>query len=144
MALADFYGQVDELVRDRESVIKPIARDRALDAAAQRYSVDRPRELVEDVLSAGGFFLNLPVAWQAGFSRLLSIELDFSTNVFRVIEGSQCAVYISPTGTQIRLPDGFAQDAGTSLRVRFTAAHQISIATDTIPLPQRYAVCCYA
>jgi hypothetical protein len=145
MALADFYGLVDDLVRDSDQVISPTARDRALDAAVQRFSIDRPRELVEDVTSAGGVFLPLPGGWQIGVSKLLLLEVDPSSNVLNTIPGAQCAIYNHPVDpARIRLPDGSAQVAGAIIRCRYTATHALTEVLDTIPANARHAVSAYA
>ena len=50
MSRIDHQTLVDSLVRDSGGSIAPLERDRAIEAAVQRYSADLPREVVEDVM----------------------------------------------------------------------------------------------
>lgn len=144
--LADFYGLVDDLIRDREQVIKPISRDRALDAAVQRFSTDKPRDVVEDVtVLATGYFLPMPSQWVSGYSILIVIEADIGASHIRTIAASACAIYTQPGGPdRIRLPDNSPQQAGAVLRVRYSAPHQVNAVADTVPHAARHALASYA
>ncbi len=143
--LSDYYGLLDDSVRDRADVIQQPARDAALDAAVQRYSLDRPRESVEDVTAlSSGYFLPLPLAWEAGFSQLNAVELNPGSTILQNIPGGQCAIYVMPAGQQIRLPDGLPVYVGATSRVRFTVAHTLDGSTDTIPTYARQALASYA
>ncbi|MBF0248039.1 MAG: hypothetical protein HQL36_08215 [Alphaproteobacteria bacterium] len=134
MALADFQTLTDNLVRDDSGEIAVADRDQALALAVIRYSTDRPRTVVEAVVSAGGVFLDLPAGWEADFSRLTAVYLadgDDVTEINAVLDRGL-------SGWRIRL--GMSLVAGETAHVRFTIAHLLDADTDTVPLKDREAV----
>lgn len=136
--LADLLALVDGMVRDESGRLTADDRSRAAQLALARYSSDRPREIVEDVISTGGGELPLPDAWQAE-SELVSAEYPIGQ-----LPLSQLAVsiYMTPSGQVLRT--GGAVSAGSSVRLVFSVPHRIDDAVDTVPLRHREAVAAYA
>lgn len=142
MALADFQDLVDALVRDSAGDITAAQRDEAIQRAVTRYSSDRPRRKVEDIVSAGGYYLDLPTAFDTDFSRLEDIETPPDENPPAMLAGDAWRLYETPTATKILLDSSLA--AGADVRLRYTIAHQLDVATDTVPSRDREAVAGWA
>lgn len=142
MSLAAFQDAIADLVRDREGLISPAQRDLALAGAVLRYGEHRPRELVEDLVSAGGRRLALPVNWQAGRSRTLSLEYPPGEVPPSYIEAGTWQLYQGLNESELHLP--LSLDAGEEVRIRYTRGHTLDANTDTIPEADARAVACLA
>lgn len=140
MSLADIQSKVDDLVRDRDSVISPASRDQAIQDALARYSADVPRQVVVDVLSAGGWQLGLPAGWVEDASTLVAIEYPIGQMPVSQLAMDQVSIYASPTARYLVLPDDVVAAAGDALRVTYTAPHTLDDSTDTIRPAHRFAV----
>ncbi len=143
--LADFHGLIDNLLRDREQVISAFARDAALNAAVQRYSLDRPREVVEDVVAlADGYVLPLPSTWLSGFSRISQIELYPASASSVILPGGECLIYVVPPSTHVIRLSSRGVSTGDVGRVSFHLPHTLDGASDTIPESARQALASYS
>lgn len=141
MSVTDIRDLTDDLLRDAAGRISPESRERAIGLALARYSGDRPRELVEDVVSAGGQELPLPAAWVQQISALRSVERLPETIPPDWV--AEFDVRRRPaTGDAILI--GAVLAAGDQARLTFTAPHQLDEATDTVPAADREAFACYA
>lgn len=140
MPLADCQTSVDSLVRDRDAVITTAQRDAAIDAAVAQYSVDHPRSIVNDVVSAGGALLDLPPEWTDD-AVLTGAEYPIGS-LSPAFALGDVSFYATPTGTQLRLP--VELDAGVSVRITFTGAHRLDADSDTIRPGHRQAVAALA
>ncbi|ATE60165.1 hypothetical protein [Thauera sinica] len=136
----DLETLTDDLVRDSLERVASESRDRAIRLALVRYSADRPREVVEDVISAGGAVLPLPLGWTTDASVLRGIEFPVGAEP---LPASAWRMYRTPTGVEIQLT-GQRLNAGDAVRLTYAAAHVVSDTEDTIPLAHREAVACYA
>lgn len=137
MSLADIQTLVDDLVRDRDQVVTSDQRDAAITAALARYSVDRPRQVVVDVVSAGGQRIALP----AGFtddSSLIGIEYPVGQIPTSELPMGDVSIYAAPTERQLDLP--VVTVDGDTLRVTYTAAHLLDADDDTVPAKHRQAL----
>ncbi|MCB1908813.1 MAG: hypothetical protein KDH15_15715 [Rhodocyclaceae bacterium] len=142
MSINELRDLTDDKLRDAAGRITPESRERALGLAVARYSTDRPRELVADVVSAGGQELPLPAGWVAGVSGLRAVELLPEQVPPALLPISRCLVYRRPAGEAIILDRVLT--AGDAVRLTFTAPHVLDDTTDTIPEADRGAVACYA
>ncbi len=136
--LADLLALVDALVRDESARLTAGDKSAALELAISRYSSDRPRHLVEDVVSAGGDTLPLPAGWE-GESELVSIEYPIGQRPICLLPAS---IYTAPAGRLLRLGD--ALPAGADARCTFTARHVVSAVVDTVIVSHREGVAAYA
>lgn len=141
MPLADYQTLVDDLVRDDTGKIAAADRDEAIARAVARYSKDRPKEKVEDVVAAGGNFLALPAGWQADFSEIRSIEYPVGDVPPTLIHQDDYGFYRSPTELKLVLVDSLP--AGATVRYTYTIRHQVDVANDTIRADDREPVCAY-
>lgn len=139
--LADFLEIVDDLVRDAAQWVTPAQRDRAVGLALARYSKDRPRELVEDVVVADGVQIPLPTAWAQGASDLRTVECPVVTPPVP-LDSACWYIYRTPLGEQIGLVSAVTQ--GTTARVAYSGLHLLTDTDDTIPADHLEAVACYA
>jgi hypothetical protein len=137
--LSDFQELVDDLVRDAAQWVTPAQRTRAIGLALVRYSADRPREVVEDVVAADGNTLPLPAEWAAGESALRGIETPVGADA---LPAEAWRVYRAPLGEEIRVAAPLA--AGQVVRLTYSAPHRLTDSTSTIPPAHREAVACYA
>jgi hypothetical protein len=142
MALSDIQSIVDDLLRDDAGRITPTQRDTAIVTAVARYSKDRPRQKVEDIVAPGGNLLPLPTAWEADFSQVQSLEYPIGHVPPAIISAQDYQLYTSPGTVSIMVRDGFA--INENVRAAFTITHEVSDVADTIPLGDREAVCCLA
>lgn len=138
--LAELRDLVDDLVRDSATWVTPEQRERAIGLALVRYSADRPREIVEDVISAGGATLPLPAEWSPGESDLSGIETPVGADP---LPADAWRMYRTPAGIEIRLV-GYSLAAGDVARLTYSAPHIVSDTQNTIPRAHREAVACYA
>lgn len=142
MSLADYQTLVNDFVRDKDAVVSTPQRDTAIQTAVLRYSDDRPRALVVDVVSAGGYRLPLPAGFVMGFSSLSSIEQPIGNVPETLIDLSRTSFYNTPTTTELQLP--VSLQAAATARIAFTAQHVVSGIADSVPLNHRNAVACWA
>lgn len=135
---ADLLGLMEALVRDESSRLRAEDKAAALDLAISRYSSDRPRHVVDDVVSAGGDTLPLPDGWESE-SELVSIEYPIGNRPPSLLDAS---IYTTPADRHLRLGD--ALPFGVSARCTFTARHIVDDATDTVLVSHREGVAAYA
>lgn len=140
--LADYEQLVAAAVRDDASKLTINEIGSAIVQAVTRYSKDRPREKVEDVIATGGNLLPLPMAWQADFSQLNSLEYPVGNVPPDIIRAGGWGMYATPTGLKVQVMD--AIQAAKSVRATFTIAHVLSDTVDTIPTGDREPVASYA
>lgn len=142
MSLAELRDLTDDLLRDAAGRITPESRERAIALALARYSSDRPRQRVADVVSAGGQELPLPTGWVEGESGLRGVELLPEVVPAALLASSAYSVYRRPDGEAILIDRVLG--SGDAARLTFTAPHTLDEATDTIPAADREAFACYA
>jgi len=142
MALSDIQSIVDDLLRDDAGRITPTQRDTAITTALARYSKDRPRQKVEDIVAPGGNLLPLPAAWEADFSQVQSLEYPIGNVPPVIINAQDYELYTSPSVVLIMVRDGLG--INENVRATFTVAHTVNNVADTVPLGDREAVCCLA
>lgn len=143
MALADYQSLVTQLVRDDSGKIATTDRDEAIARAVARYSKDRPRLKVEDGAAPGGNKLNLPSAWQAGFSDLRAIEHPIGNTPPTLLDQDSYGIYSTPTADEIKIVS--AINAAQQVRITYTIRHAVdAVPTDTIRADDREPVCCWA
>lgn len=141
--LSDYATAVEDLVRDKGQVLSDTQRDAAIAAAVLRYSQDRPRVVLADLTSLGGYRLATPAAWVVGFSSVVQIEYPVDQVPPVMLDPLGVGTYRSATTVELielRQP----LDAGAVVRLTYTARHVVSGSEDTIPLDDRDAVCCWA
>lgn len=138
MALADFQSLIDNLVRDSGGDITAPERDEAIGRAVIRYSTDRPRPKVEDVVAAGGNFLDLPPGWEADFSRLARVETPPDEAPPALLDQDAFSIYTTPTADKIMLLVPLA--AAAAVRLGYTISHLVDSGNDTVPNKDREAV----
>lgn len=117
-------------------------RDRAVDLAMVRYSADRPRLLVQDVLADGSRVLPWPTGWEAGRSVLRGIETPPDNMPPTELDADAWGIYTTPSGPQIRLSAALPE--GQPARLTFSAPHVLSEAVCTVPTEHLEAVASYA
>lgn len=142
MTLTDLQTLTTALVRDDAGKIATADRDSAIALAVSRYSKDRPRVLVEDLVSAGGKLLDLPAGWEPDFSAIQSLEYPIGDAPPTLLALGTYELYQGPAATQILLVDGLA--AGAQVRARYTVQHVATLATYTLPAIDAEPVASYA
>jgi len=140
--LSDYQTLVTDLVRDDAGKIVTAERDRAIQLAVQRYSRDRERRKVEDVLTTAAHTLPLPTAWEADFSAMRSLEAPVGQVPPRLLNQERWAYYAAPGGITIMLVDAMA--VGSTVRCTFSITHVVSSSVDSIPVGHREPVACWA
>ncbi len=144
--LDQFQTQRDVALRDAVAKLPSGDRDALLQQAIQqRYSKDRPREMVTDVSGNGTGLIPTPtagsIAFDDGFSLVRTIEFPVGIIPPNFILEEDWAMYRTPTGLQIMLYA--ATPAATDLlRIAWTSRHLAD--GSTIPDADFEAVADYA
>ena len=139
--LSELEALIDDLVRDAAQWVSPEQRERAIELALARYSHDRPLALVEDVVTADGVTVPLPLGWVSGASDLRAVECPVTTPPVP-LEADAWTVWRTPTGEVIGLLQ--AAMPGATARLHYGAPHRVDATSTTIPTAHREAVACYA
>jgi hypothetical protein len=150
--LTDFENGVASRIQDGAGKLLVADRDNMISQAVrQRYSHDRPREMVSDVTADGSANLPLPQGtngeqYEDGFSTIRSLEYLIGNLPPTYIENDTWMVYRTPTGLVILLMD-ILPNAGEKVRVAWTVRHTPGTAAGqnavntTIPDADFEAVC---
>lgn len=142
MPIADYQTLIDNKVRDDASVIDVAVRDQALASAVTRYSSDQPDEKVEDVVSAGGQYIDLPPGWQANFSVLNNIEFPIGDVPPNYLESGAYGIYNAPGGRQVMVRSSLLAD--DTVRMSYTIEHIVDATYDTPKSIHREAIASWA
>jgi hypothetical protein len=141
--LADYEQLVADLVRDDATKLALAEKDRAIAAAVERYSEDRPQEKAEDLTPTSANELPLPAAWVADFSVLRSLEYPIGDVPPTFLDQASYALYRKPSGLVIQTQSAVRVAAGT-VRATYTYKHVLDAGVDTIPVAHRQAVASWA
>lgn len=133
--LKDYQILTDVLVADASGRITPEMRDAAVNLALLRYSADRPRVKLYEIIHDGGLFVGLPEEWTDGISRVLAVEYPAGR-----IPPERIAAETVKTlsGDKILLKSSVPGGAGMILTC--TVPHVLAQEEDTIPAVDREAV----
>lgn len=142
MSLLEIQTLVDNLVRDDSGQTDATDHDEAIALAVNQYSKDKPYEEVEDLTSAGGNYLDMPVKWQIEYSILQAIEYPIGRVPPTYLEVATYGIYNSPTGRKIMLNSALSNS--DQARVTYTIRHVLDGANDTIPVDDNEAVASWA
>lgn len=142
MALSDLQSIVDDLLRDDANRITDTQRDTAITTAVARYSKDRPRKKVEDLIAPGGNLLPLPAAWEIDYSRVGALEYPIGSVPPNLISSQDFSMYATPSGETIMVRDSLPVSA--IVRTTYSIAHEVTVSADTVPMGDREPVCCLA
>jgi hypothetical protein len=149
MNFADFQTAIASRIQDASNALPAVDRDAFITQAVRgRYSKDRPREIVTDVVSDGSADLPLPAGFEDGFSVVRQIEYPIGSIPEEYIENSDWKMYRSPSGLNIRLLATVLQD-GEKARVTSTQRHDpgttgAQATATTVPDADFDAVCDFA
>ncbi len=147
--LDQFQAQRDVVLRDAVGKLPSGDRDALLQQAIlQRYSKDRPRELVSDQSGNGTQLIatpqtgsNPPEVFEDGFSIIHTVEFPVGTVPPNYILDEDWQIYRAPSGLQIMLL-GATPAAADTVRVAWTARHKSD--GSTVPDVDFEAVCDWA
>lgn len=115
--------------------------DRAVELARVRYSTDRPRRVVEDVVADGSGVLPWPAGWMPGCP-VLDLETPPDQVPPQFVERASWSIYTAPSGEQLRLHRAIT--AGQAVRVYYVDEHVLSASECTVPAAHFEAVAAYA
>ncbi|MDX1491280.1 MAG: hypothetical protein R3332_08335 [Pseudohongiellaceae bacterium] len=128
MDSAAFESLMTSLVRDDDAQLSPGNISSAIELVINRYSKDRPLQLVEDCEVHEDLSVDLPSGWVNGFSSIVSIEAPIGRNPPSYVNEDYYYVYNLPASSvELRLLTRVV-DAGSFLRICYVARHT---ATDT-------------
>ena len=126
--LTDFENGVASRIQDAAGTLQLSDKDNMISQAVrQRYSHDRPREMVSDVTADGSANLALPTGgngeqYEDGFSSIRSLESPIGLLPPTYLENDTWMVYRTPTGLVILLMS-VLPNAGDKVRVSWTVRH---------------------
>ena len=145
--------QLDQFQKQRDAVLQDAARKLAsgdrdamlAQAILQRYSKDRPQQLVSDVTADGTPYLPLPTSSQGnfeeGFSTVLQLEYPIGGVPPTILLEEEWTMYRNPSALKVLLT-AQTPSAGQSVRVTWTARHPDD--GSTVPDFDFEAVCDFA
>lgn len=148
--LDQFQQQRDVALRDAAGKLPAGSRDALLaQAILQRYSKDRPREVVDDINGTGASLLPLPGGggdgdsdvWEEGYSVVRSIEFPTAQIPPSLVLDEDWQMYRTPAGMKIMMIADTPAVSDT-VRITWTARHLAD--GSTVPDPDFEAVCDYA
>lgn len=152
--LDQFQGQRDTVLQDGGNKLTAGKRDALLaQAILQRYSKDRPREVVDDIQGNGTNLLPLPGGvgdgdagddtdvFEEGYSTIRLIEFPTGQLPPSLVLDEDWQMYRTPGGLKIMLISTAPQVTDT-VRITWTARHLAD--GSTVPDPDFEAVCDYA
>jgi len=133
MTLTDFQARLDVLLHDAAANLQVGDKDAAIVQAGVLYSNDRPLERVADIAGTGSFDLTLPTGWEDGFSRIKVIEYPYNATDSEPpqLADDEWVIYQAPIGKVLRFL-AYVPAVGETVRVRFTAPHEIRLGTAVI------------
>lgn len=140
--LADINDLITDLLPGATDFVTPEQQTRAIRLAVTRYNADAPRVLIAEVTSAGGTELPLPADWEAGFSKLLSVELKPYLVPAEHLSSEYWQLSKTAAGDALMLAGG--ESMGQIARLAYTVRHVLDDTTDTIPPEHQEAVACAA
>jgi hypothetical protein len=104
MNLTDFENAVATRIQDSANVLTAADRDDAINQAVkQRYSKDRPNQIVTDVTADGTSFLPLPGSFEIGFSVITALEWPIGSVPPNLTAAEDWEMYQSPAGWKVML-----------------------------------------
>lgn len=137
-----------ELLQDDSGILTTTERQQAIQHALQRYSKDRPREVVDEVSGDGGFDYALPTAtstrggWIEGFSQFVTIEpaRDDNAQNRSILQEDEYEYELirKTTGQQLRFLRT-APSSGDTIRRVYTTLHSLTSSGTTIYEADFYA-----
>jgi hypothetical protein len=143
-----FLDAIAPVIADEMGWVTPSLPRFVQQTITQRYSKDRPLELVSDVAGTGTAYMPLPVApvGQFGvfdplFSEVKKIEYPIGQIPDEDVRSEDWELYRSPTGYQLVL-SAYVPQVGQSARITWTARHAPD--ATTVDPGDFYAVCDYA
>jgi hypothetical protein len=152
MIFSDFETGVASRIQATGGKLNQTDQDDAITQAVKRYSKDRPREMVSDIVGAGSAYLALPTGpstppeqFEDGFSIVRAIEFPVGDLPPTYLEDFEWLMYRTPAGLKIALT-GMVPQASDTLRVTWTVRHNQgttgsqAVAT-TVPDADFEAVC---
>jgi len=144
--LDQFQAQRDVVLRDGAAKLPSGDRDALLtQAILQRYSKDRPREVVSDVSGNGTNILSLPGSdtdvFEEGYSAIRLIEFPVGSFPPNLILDEDWQMYRTPAGMKIMMIST-APQATDTVRLTWSARHLGD--GSSVPDPDFEAVCDYA
>lgn len=152
-AIQDFVNEIPNVISDdavhlggTTGAILPALVKRAIN---QRYTLDKPLEVVSDIAGNGTNYLDLPVAPGTGtvpvfepeFSIIKQIEFPIGQQPPQLVLDSDFRLYRSPTGYQILINFDTPEESDT-MRMTWTARHLAD--GSTVPDVDFYAVVDFA
>jgi hypothetical protein len=144
----DFRAAVARKIQDQAAKLTQQDVDAYVtQAISQRYSQDRPQEVVTDVVADGSADLPLPASggngpvFEIGFSIVEQLEYPIGDVPETIILDSEWRMYQSPTGTKIRMLSTVPPNAAL-VRVSWSARHTDN--GSTVPLQDFEAVTDFA
>lgn len=142
MTIEVIQSAVADAIRDKDGVITDPARDAAIADAVLRYSTDRPRIAVADLVAPGGTMLPLPADWSLSVSEVHRVEYPVDAEPPQYISARHAYLYALPSGIALRFVVGLAADA--VIRLTYSTLHTLDATTDTIPPAHARGVACLA
>ncbi len=138
MSLVAIQSAVADAIRDKDGVIADPARDAAIADAVLRYSMDRPRVAVADLVAPGGTQMPLPSDWSTTISLVQRVEFPIDAEPPQYLDPRSVYLYAMPSGLTLRYVVPLA--SGSTIRLTYTTVHELTALSDTIPRAHASAI----
>ena len=144
--LRDFQQQVDDLIQEGSSIIKPDGLNRAIFMAQKRFSKDNPRVIKYDITATGAYNYDLPSsgagAWISGFSNLISVEYPADKQDPVYLDEQDYTIFKDDSSEVLRFPS--SNPNNNTIRIEFTVPWTLDKDTSNIEDGDEYAFACLA
>lgn len=123
--LAQWRDRIEALVRDSSNVDVSTSQvdEVGIGPALAQFSIDRPRQVVEQGAGAGSAYLALPASWSAGHSDLLAVEYPTGDNPPTLLDEQSWRLVRDPddVNTTVIALHGLTAAVGNNYRLTYTA-----------------------
>lgn len=143
MSLATITQLVDDKLRTLalgRELASPLVIGRAIDQAVLQYGLDAPQQLQVKVDGVNGATIPVPQGWVVGRSVLNALEFPVGRAPIATIDAATARD--AAGDWQILLPVDSLVDA--TVRIHFSAPHQVNATECTVPAEHENAVACWA
>jgi len=140
--LPEYQTRLDQLLKEQAGDLTTADKNAAIENAVKEHSKYRAQEIVGDI--AGNdtydYEMELLADWEEGFSVIKKLEYPAGERVPVYLEDEDWTIYKDTVGQKLR----FLNDSPTSLetiRVTYSARHDVTETAGTIPEADSEAVC---
>ena len=145
--LRELQNLTDDILQDSAALIKPDGRTRAVTAAIDRFSKDKPRTVTYDISATGTYEYTLPTTagteWVDNFSHVVSVEYPANEQSPIFVDPNDYIIYDNGVTKKLRFPNS-TPASGYTIRLKFTTKWRCDTTATNIEDTEAYSIACLA